>query len=81
MLTQNCNLEHYEKNYKDTYKKTPKTKEKKSQGNLWVELFTFLPCVVAVFVQNKVLTYPVMGATANNPLMCTLFLFGAPYPS
>lgn len=54
MLTQDCNLEHYEKNYKDTYKKKTKTKEKKSQGNLWVELFTFLPCVVAVFVQKKV---------------------------
>lgn len=41
---------------------------------------TFLPCIVAVFVLKEVLTYPEIRATANNPLICTVFLVGAHYP-
>lgn len=39
-----------------------------------------LPCIVAVFVLKEVLTYPEIRATANNPLICTVFLVGAHYP-
>lgn len=38
---------------------------------------TLLPCIVAVFVLKEVLTYPEIGATANDPLICTGFWDGA----
>lgn len=41
---------------------------------------TSLPCIVAVFVLKEVLTYPVIRATANNPLICKVFLVRAHYP-
>lgn len=48
-------------------KKTEREREAKgSVGGIC----TSLPCIVAVFVLKEVLTYPVIRATANNPLIC-----------
>lgn len=80
MLTQDCNLEHYEKNYKDTYKKN-KNKGEEKPGKL-VGGIIYLPALCCSCIcPEEGMTYPVIGATANNPLMCTLFLFGGPYLS
>lgn len=41
---------------------------------------TYLPCIVAVFVvEGKILAYPLIRATANNPLIYTLFFIASHY--
>lgn len=41
---------------------------------------TFLPCIVAVFVvKGKILAHPLIRATANNPLIYTVFFIASHY--
>lgn len=68
MATQaDCNLELMKNNYSS----------QKPVGGIC----TFLPCIVAVFVlKEKILTYPQIRATANNPLICTVCFIAAHHP-